>query len=35
MGTCHAMGGHGCVVADGCGLGMGTNSKEVLGSSVK
>ena len=29
------MGGHGWaqVVADGCGLGMGTNSKEMLGST--
>ena len=28
------MGGHGWaeVVVDGCGLGMGTNSKEMLGS---
>ena len=25
------MGGHGLIIADGCGLGMGTNSKEMLG----
>ena len=33
MGTCHALGG---VIVDGYGLGMGmgTNSKEMLGSSV-
>ena len=31
------MGGHGWaeVVVDGCGLGMGTNSKEMLGSCLK
>ena len=36
MGTCHAMGGHGWahVVVDGYGLGMGTNSKEMLGPAL-
>ena len=35
MGTCHAMGGHrSSVDDDGCGLGVGTNSKEMLGSSL-
>ena len=35
VGTCHAMGGHrwAQVVVDGCGMGMGTNSKEMLGSN--
>jgi hypothetical protein len=33
VGTCHAMGGHGWawVVADGYGMGMGTNLKENVG----
>ena len=36
MGTCHAMGGdgHTHVAAEGCRMGMGTNSKEMLGSSA-